>query len=542
MSRSAFALVILLLSLARWVAAGQEPAKADVEDEVPTAPVELDGREMFRVRGVSSYPAPDRARLIGDKVAAVAADRMIAVESLHTVERDGVTRIQAGETPLMRIVDADAEVEQVHRADLAQAHLHRIREAITAYRSERSVKARAVATALAAGATFLLAVAVAAIFRAWRLADRALARRIDTHSRPAVIPPLQLIQTDRIWTAARAALGAARSGGLIASVLVYLGFVLARFPETRGLAQSLVGFVMAPLRLIGSAAVRSIPNVAFLLVLFFVFRLLLALTRVFFEAIQRRAVTFSAFDPDWAQPTYRVVRIALIAFALVVAFPYIPGSDSAAFQGVSIFLGVLFSLGSSSAIANIIAGYMLIYRRAFKIGDRIRIGDCMGDVIEMRLQVTHLRTPKNEEMIIPNSKILSTDVMNYSSLARAHGLILHTEVGVGYDISWRNVETMLLAAAARTPGLRTQPSPFILEKRLTQFNVVYELNVYTTNAKAMGRTYAALHRNILDVFNEHGVQIMTPAYENDPVAPKIVPPNKRLAATATAQKPRRAEG
>jgi small-conductance mechanosensitive channel len=280
---------------------------------------------------------------------------------------------------------------------------------------------------------------------------------------------------------------------------------------------------MTPLRTTASAAVRSIPDVVFLAVLFFVFRMLLGLTRLFFEAIEEGAVTFAGFQPDWAQPTYRAVRLALIAFALVMAFPYIPGSNSAAFQGVSIFLGVLLSLGSSSAIANIVAGYMLIYRRAFKVGDRIKIGQSLGDVIETRLQVTHLRSPKNEELIIPNSQILSADVVNYSSLARARGLILHTEVGIGYDVSWRQVEAMLLAAADRTPGLLAQPRPFVLEKRLAEFAVIYELNVYCANASAMGRLYAALHRNILDLFNEHGVQIMTPAYEGDPPEPKVVP-------------------
>lgn len=532
----------LLFSLACALAAEQEPAHADAEGDIATAPVELDGRVLFRVRGASSYPAAERARLIGDRVEAVAADRTVPVDSLRAVERDGTSRIQVGQTTIVVIVDADAHLEQVDRVQLAQAHLHRIREAIVAYRSARSVKARAAAVAMSLGATLLLAIAVAAILRAWRLADQALARRVDTRTGTIAIRSLRLTPADRIWSAARGALAAARTAGLIVSVLAYLGFVLARFPETRALAQSLFGFVMAPLRSIGSAAVRSIPDVAFLVVLFFVFRVVLGLTRVFFDAVEHRSVTFPSFQPDWAQPTYRAVRLALIAFALVMAFPYIPGSNSAAFQGISIFLGVLLSLGSSSAIANIVAGYMLIYRRAFKVGDRIKIGQSLGDVIETRLQVTHLRSPKNEELIIPNSQILSADVVNYSSLARVQGLILHTEVGIGYDVSWRHVEAMLLAAADRTPGLLSQPRPFVLEKRLAEFAVIYELNVATVNAKAMGRLYAALHRNILDVFNEHGVQIMTPAYENDPEAPKVVPPNDRLAAPAGSSGRRRAKG
>ena len=268
--------------------------------------------------------------------------------------------------------------------------------------------------------------------------------------------------------------------------------------------------------------------------LFFVVRLALRVIRLFFDAVARGRVALANFDPEWAQPTYKIVRIAVIAFGLVVAYPYIPGSESDAFKGVSLFIGIVFSLGSSAAISNIIAGYMMTYRRAFKVGDRIKVGNTFGDVIEMRLQVTHLRSIKNEEIIIPNSQILTGEVLNYSSLARAHGLILHTEVGIGYETPWRQVEAMLHLAASRTPGLSSEPRPFVLEKALGDFAVIYELNVYCSNVQAMNRLYAELHRHILDVFNEYGVQIMTPAYEGDPAEPKVVLRKDWYAAPAAS--------
>jgi small-conductance mechanosensitive channel len=221
-----------------------------------------------------------------------------------------------------------------------------------------------------------------------------------------------------------------------------------------------------------------------------------------------------------------MVRVLVVAFALVVAYPYLPGSQSDAFKGVSIFLGVIFSLGSSSAVANIIAGYSLTYRRAYRIGDRVKISDVVGDVAETRLQVTHLRSLKNEEIIIPNSTIMNSHVINYSSLAARHGLILHTTVGIGYETPWRQVEAMLLEAAARTPGLLREPPPFVLQKALGDFAVTYEINVYSDQPQAGPLLYTALHRNILDVFNEYGVQIMTPAYEGDPEQAKVVPKDK----------------
>src|SRR5262249_10762436 len=221
------------------------------------------------------------------------------------------------------------------------------------------------------------------------------------------------------------------------------------------------------------------------------------------------------FEPDWAEPTYKLVRAAVIAFALIVAYPYIPGSSSEAFKGVSIFLGVIFSLGSTSTISNVLAGYVMIYRRAFREGDVVRIGDKSGVVSRVRLQVTHLRTPKNEDIVIPNSTILSGEVVNYSTLAKTDGLILHTTVGIGYEVPCRQVEAMLLEAADRTEGLKKEPKPFVLQTLLGDFAVTYQINAYCDEPRRMPRLYSALHANVLDLFNEYGVQIMTPAYEGD---------------------------
>ena len=255
--------------------------------------------------------------------------------------------------------------------------------------------------------------------------------------------------------------------------------------------------------------------------------------RLFFSAIARGSIRLTNFAPEWAWPTYKIARFAIVAFGVIVAYPYIPGSESAAFKGVSLFIGVVFSLGSSSAIANLIAGYLMTYRRAFKVGDRVQIGDMLGDVIETRLQATHLRTLKNEELVVPNSLLLNSQVMNYSSLAAKQGLILHTTVGIGYETPWRQVEAMLLLAAERTSGLLKEPAPFVLQKSLGDFAVNYELNVYCGDPHAMLPLYTALHRHILDVFNEYGVQIMTPAYRDDPEQPKLVPREQWYAAPAS---------
>jgi len=502
-----------------------QDAPAAPEADVVTAPVEIDGEVLFRIRGTSSLPATDRAQRIHERIIEVAKDAAIAPDSLHLVPMEAGTYVQAGNQPIMAVVDADAKLEQITRAVLAQTHLLRIQDAIRAYRAERTAQAVQDDVLKSLVATIVLCLAILAIVRLGRFVDGALNRRLRSRIQSVGIQSFEVVRAEKLWDAVRGALMVIRTTAVLTVVFLFLGYVLALFPSTRGLSRNMVGFALSPIDVLGNGIVNNIPSLVFLVVLFFVFRVGLRLIRLFFGAVESGAVRFAQFDPTWAQATYKLVRIGVVAFAMIIAYPYIPGSSSAAFQGVSLFIGIVFSLGSTSAIANLIAGYMLIYRRAFKVGDRIKVGDAFGDVIETRLQVTHLRSFKNEEMIVPNSTILGAEVINYSSLARLHGLILHTEVNVGYGTSWRQVEAMLLMAAHRVTGLGGEPRPFVFVKRLGDFAVTYELNVHTSNVTQLGPLYTSLHRNVLDVFNEHGVQIMVPAYESDPPEPKVVRPS-----------------
>ena len=506
---------------------------AQADADVVTAPVEIDGTVLFRVRGVSSYPAQTRAQLVSDRVIAAAADPAVSVDSLRVVESSGASTVAVDDRVLLGVVEADAALEQVGRTELATAHMRRMRQAIADYRAARTPAALRRAALNTLLATLAVAAGIVLLLWLWRRLDALLTRRVHARIHSVGIQSFELMRADTIWTALRNALLGLRTLVVLAGTFVYVGYVLSQWPRTRGFSRDLFGFVLRPLQVLGSGLVQNIPQLVFLAVLFFVIRFALKVIRLFFQAVERGTVSLSGFDAEWAQPTYKIVRIAIVALGLIVAYPYIPGSESAAFKGVSLFLGVVFSLGSSSAISNIIAGYMMTYRRAFKVGDRVRIGEAFGDVIEMRLQVTHLRSLKNEEIVIPNSQILSGEVRNYSSLARADGLILHTEVGIGYETPWRQVEAMLLTAAARcaAPG-QEPPRAFVLMKKLGDFAVTYELNVYCRDVKSMMPLYTNMHRHVLDVFNEYGVQIMTPAYEGDPAQPKIVAPGGWYAAPA----------
>ena len=231
-----------------------------------------------------------------------------------------------------------------------------------------------------------------------------------------------------------------------------------------------------------------------------------------FRQLQNGNLKLNGFYAEWAEPTYRIVRLLWVLLILVVIFPYIPGSNSEVFKGVSVFVGVLVSLGSSSLMSQIMAGAALIYTRAFRVGDRIKVGDVVGDVLEKGLLAIKLQTVKNEEITIPNATMLSSHVMNYSLLAEGPGLILFTEVTIGYDVPWRKVHELLLRAAQETGGILDQPSSFILQRALNDFYGVYQLNAYTRQPQNMLEIYSELHQRIQDIFFEAGVEIMSPHY------------------------------
>ncbi len=510
------------------------PDRSDIDGvEYERAPVTVDGEVLFSVRGIPAYPAKERAQAISKRIEGIAADPSVAAESLRLVDMEDRTRIMAGDALAMAFIDADAAAEGVSRQLLAERALIRIRAAIEAYRNDRSPRVLLTNTLYALGATALLAIVLLLIRRSFRTLDAASERRFKARIEALEAQSHQLVEARQLRRALYGIVKGLYGIALLVIGYIYLHFVFSLYPWTRPLAARLLAILLDPLQAMGLGLIESLPGIAFVAVLAIVTRYILRLTRLYFESIDRGTVTLDRFDREWALPTYKIARLLIIAFAVVVAYPYIPGSNSEAFKGVSIFLGVVVSLGSSSVIDNLMAGYTMIYRRAFKVGDRISVENLIGDVTETRLMVTHLRTVKNEEIVVPNSTIINSHVINYSTLAGTRGLILHTTVGIGYETPWRQVEAMLRVAADRTPGLLKEPPPFVLQKSLGDFAVTYELNAYCDNAQAMNRLYTAMHQSVLDVFNEHGVQIMTPAYEGDPEKPKVVPKEQWFQAPAT---------
>ncbi|WP_187275717.1 mechanosensitive ion channel family protein [Parahaliea aestuarii] len=506
-------------------------------DGVRVADVELDGATLFRVRGISAFPAAERAKRIRQQIVAVARNPEIDPEVRRAVLQGDRLRLEIDGELLGYLLPVDAEIEEVPLEVLAEAILPRVSEAIFKYRETRSSRSLLRSTGILLGITAvagLLLWGMSALFR-WlnRLIERAVKLRIERIEKASH----KVIDAAQLWSWFGGLLRGLRTLTLAAIVLTWLNSALGLYPWTRPFATDIFRLLLNPLQKMGVGLIESLPDLVFLVVLYFVVRFLLSATHNFFQRVDRGWIRLDNFDRDWAMPTYRIARILVIAFALVVAYPYIPGSDSEAFKGVSIFLGVVFSIGSSSFIANMIAGYSLTYRGAFREGDRVRIGEHVGDVVDVRALSTRMRSLKNEEINIPNSEVLASAVVNYSTFGREQGIILHTDVGIGYDTPWRQVEAMLLQAAARTEGLEPEPPPFVLQTSMGDFTVVYQLNAFCRDAAAMMKLYSALHANIQDVFNEYGVQIMSPNYEQDPAELKIVPKEQWFAAPAKPPSP-----
>lgn len=290
--------------------------------------------------------------------------------------------------------------------------------------------------------------------------------------------------------------------------------LFAIFPQTENLAIKIFSYIWNPMKGILHAALSYIPDMFTILVIIVVMRYLIKGLSYLASEVESGNLKITGFYADWAAPTFHLVRFMLYAFTIAMIYPYLPGSKSGAFQGISVFIGLVISLGSSTVIGNIMAGMVLTYMRSFKIGDRIKLDKdgMLGNVVEKTLFVTRIRTPKNEIITIPNAAIMSSNITNYSSSAREHSLLLHTEVTIGYDVPWRKIHELLISAALATPGVISKPTPFVLETSLSDFYPVYQINACIADVDNTAKIYAALHQNILDKFNEAGVEIMSPHY------------------------------
>ena len=447
------------------------------------------------------------------------------MDQISLVNEETTTGIVLGDRVLLTVTDADAQAAGKSRTALAQADLAAIRATISAVRAEYSTR-----SLLKGGAFFLLdtALLIAVLLLLRKAALLVLLHLRQWHVRPIHIQKLELASADRIREIASRALEILRWVLVLLAVYIYLPLVLSLFPWTRSYSPVLLEYITQPLRSAWAALVDYFPSLLVVILCAVGARILLRISRFLFRELATGAISLPGFYPEWASPTHKIVTFLILASTAVIVFPYLPGSSSPAFRGISLFLGLLFSLGSTSAVANIVAGVILTYSRAFQIGDYVKIAETMGDVIDKTLLATQIRTIKNEVITVPNSMVMASHIINFSASKGSAPLILHTSVTIGYNAPWRTVHRLLVDAAVRTSRIVQEPAPFVLQTSLNDFYVTYQINAYTREPSEMSKTYAELHQNIQDSFNAAGVEIMSPHYSSLRDGNRIAIPTENL--------------
>jgi small-conductance mechanosensitive channel len=453
--------------------------------------------------------APVQTRQIGPVIALeVAGRRVIAITP---TDIDGL----AGETLEGVAADAASRLEATLREI---AELNRPRQILVA------VAQMLAATLAFVGLVWLLRRArIIASQRLTGVAERSLRNTVGDET---------LLRSTRILEQLPRLIGVMSWGLGLFFLYSWLTFSLRRFPYTRPWGESLRELLLTQLSGVGAAILDALPGLSMVVIIALLTRFVSRLLQPFFVAVEQGRITVPWIYPETVGPTRRLVTVGLWLFALVMAYPYLPGSDSEAFKGMSVFVGLVISLGSSGIVNQVMSGFTLTYSRALRVGDYVAVGDLEGTVTQVGMLSTKVKMPTGAEVTIPNAVMVSQNVTNYSRFADTEGVFVPTHVSIGYDTPWRQVEGLLLLAAARSAGIRKQPAPRVMAAALDSFNVRYTLFVALEQPSAIKKTLAAVHANILDAFNEYGVQITAPNYEADPDGPKIVPRDRWFAAPA----------
>ncbi len=500
--------------MAFWprAALAQSPTEASLT-EAKAAVVRFRGKDLFEVRApVGALQPPERARAIEGRIGAIAAGAADALDAIHVVERERTSDLLAGEQLVLSVTDADATPLGRTRQQLAADYSVVLRRALEQEFSGRSLRGITTALALTALATLVFIIVLRVLTGLFRRAATRVRSWEGARISGLRLKEVELVSAHRMTLLAARTVETLRWVLTFVAVVIYLETVLGFFPWTRAAAVQFRAYLWGALSSVLVATIEYLPNLVYITLIVVVVRVVLRGARLIFESLGQGDLNLGGFHPEWAEPTSKIARFTIVAFAGVVIFPYLPGAESPAFRGISIFLGVLISFGSTSAVANVVAGIVMTYMIPFRVGDRVKIGETVGDVVETNLLVVRLRTIKNVDVTIPNASVLGGHIVNYSSRAREEGLILHSMVTIGYDAPWRTVHQLLTAAATTTKGILTAPAPFVLQTSLDDFYVSYQINAYTDQPNRMAMTYGELHQNIQDAFAAAGVEIMSPHY------------------------------
>lgn len=476
-------------------------------------PVIVDDDTLFYFYAKRGGHTPQqRAENVANDITALGKRFNLKPDSLYIESSDIVTDVMYDNKVIVSFTDQDGLWEGCTRDQLAAEKRLVILEKLKVMKEEHGflqLCKRVAYFVLVLVGQFLLFWGTNWLFR--RVKVRIVKLR-NTRLKPFSIQDYELLDTHKQVKLLIFLASLVRYAFMLLQLLLSVPLLFSIFPQTKNLAFQLFSYIWNPVKSILVGIVSYIPNLFTIFVICLAIRYLVRLFRYLAGEVQSERLKLRGFYPDWAIPTYHIIRFLLYAFMIAMIYPYLPGSNSGVFQGISVFVGLIVSLGSSTVIGNIIAGLVITYMRPFKIGDRIKLNDTTGNVIEKTPLVTRIRTPKNEVVTIPDSFVMSSHTVNFSQSAREYGLIIHSEVSIGYDVPWRKVNKLLIEAALNTPGVVDDPRPFILSTSLNDWYPVYQVNAYIKDADKLAQIYSDLHQSIQDRFNEEGIEIMSPHY------------------------------
>ena len=476
-------------------------------------PVVVEGDTLFYIYAKRGGHTPQQRAVMNATAITELGKRFnLKPDSLYLESSDIVTDLMYGDKVLASFTDQDGLWEGRTRDQLAADKRHIVVDKLKDMKKEHSLwqlGKRIIFFVLVLLGQYLLFWATTWLFKKLKIR---IQRLKDTKLKPISIQDYELLDTQKQVNLLIFLANILRYAFMLLQLVLTVPLLFSIFPQTEKLAYQIFSYIWNPVKSIFGGVIDYIPNLFTIFVICLAVKYLVRLVHYLATEVQSDRLKLNGFYPDWAMPTFHIIRFLLYAFMIAMIYPYLPGSDSGVFQGISVFVGLIVSLGSSTVIGNIIAGLVITYMRPFKLGDRIKLNDTTGNDIEKTPLVTRIRTPKNELVTIPNSFIMSSHTVNYSASARTYGLIIHAEVSIGYDVPWRKVHSLLLKAAQATQGVAADPEPFVLETELQDWYPVYQINAYITEADQLAQIYSNLYQSIQDIFAEADVEIMSPHY------------------------------
>ena len=458
------------------------------------------------------YDIDTRVKYVEEKLEELYNDPYFVADSIKIKPAGDYLSVMYNDKTITGVSIVDALWENSSQTELAQRYANIIKNTIVKYKEQNSLKSVLIRLAellLVLFITFILVWAINRLFDFLKKITLNSEHRFLTSIR---IRNYDFIKKPGIIKALVKLLAILRIVFLLFLLITIIPLIFDIFSSTQYLSKIIVQWISEPIKNVGIAIIGYLPHLFYIVIIAVITRYVLKILRFFALEIERGILKIKGFHPEWAHTTYVLARIMLWVLALVIMFPHLPGSDSDAFKGISIFLGVLISLGSSSAISNAIAGIVISYMRPFQVGDWIKSGEIIGAVIEKNALVTRLKTINNEDITIPNSAILSGATMNFTSIGKEIGLALNVQVKVRYDYSDNLVEELLIEAALKTNGISPKPHPYIFQISLSELNAVYELNAYTFHPENMYFIKSDLTKNIQSTFRQANIEIFSTQY------------------------------